>query len=78
MADKSLPEKASARWSAVKEFFKDLHTEMRRVTWPSRKQVRATTLVVIITVFAFAAYFALVDMALGRTITKVFDLFTKT
>lgn len=78
MTNKSLPGKVSARWSTIKEFFKDLHAEMRRVTWPSRKQVRATTLVVIVTVFAFAAYFAVVDMALGRTITKVFDLFTKT
>ena len=34
---------------------------MRRVTWPSWKQVRATTVVVIVAVFAFAAYFAVVD-----------------
>jgi len=34
---------------------------MRRVTWPSWKQVRATTIVVIIAVFAFAAYFAVID-----------------
>jgi len=78
MPGKSLPEMVVARWNAFKEFLKDLHAEMRRVTWPNRKQVRATTLVVIVTVFAFAAYFAVVDLALGRTITKVFDLFTKT
>jgi len=73
----SWSEKLRARWNGIREFFKDLHAEMRRVTWPNRKQVRATTLVVIVTVFAFAAYFAVVDLALGRTITKVFDLFTK-
>ena len=77
MESKSLPEKVGARWNAIKEFFKDLHAEMRRVTWPNRKQVQATTLVVIVTVFDFAAYFFVVDLALGRTITKVFDLFTK-
>ena len=77
MESKSLSDKVVARWNALKEFFKDLQAEMRRVTWPSRKQVRATTLVVIVTVFAFAAYFAVVDLALGRSITKVFDLFTK-
>jgi preprotein translocase subunit SecE len=77
MESKSLPDKVVARWNAIKEFFMDLQAEMRRVTWPNRKQVRATTLVVIITVFAFAAYFFVVDLALGRTITKVFDLFTK-
>ena len=46
--------------------------EMRRVTWPSRVQVQATTAVVIISVFLFAAYFALVDALLGSTINKIF------
>jgi preprotein translocase subunit SecE len=78
MEKTSLAKKVVARWNPVKEFFKDLHSEMRRVTWPNRKQVRATTVVVIVAVFAFAAYFAVVDFALGRTITKVFDLFTRT
>ena len=34
---------------------------MKRVTWPPWKQVRATTVVVIVAVFAFAAYFVVVD-----------------
>jgi preprotein translocase subunit SecE len=61
----------------VKEYVLDLQAEMRRVTWPSWKQVRATTAVVIVAVFAFAAYFAAVDMLLGRAIKRVFDTFTK-
>ena len=50
---------------------------MKRVTWPSWKQVRATTGVVIVAVFAFAAYFAVVDTLVGRFIQKLFDTFTK-
>jgi preprotein translocase subunit SecE len=50
---------------------------MRRVTWPTWKQVRATTGVVIAAVFVFAAYFFVVDFFVARGITKVFDLFTK-
>ena len=50
---------------------------MKRVTWPSWKQVRATTGVVIVAVFAFAAYFFVVDNIVGRVIQKVFDTFTK-
>ena len=49
--------------------------EMRRVTWPSWKQVRATTLVVIITVFLFAAYFRLVDLAVAAILNRVFSAF---
>ena len=66
------------QWPAqVKSYFEDLQGEMKRVTWPSWKQVRATTIVVIGAVFAFAAYFALVDMVVGRGVTKLFDTFSK-
>ncbi len=60
-------------WIAAKEYIADLKAEMRRVTWPTRKQVQATTAVVIAAVFLFAAYFAVVDLVLGRAITKIFD-----
>jgi preprotein translocase subunit SecE len=61
----------------VKTYVEELQTEMKRVTWPSAKQVRATTLVVIVTVFAFAGYFAVVDLIVGRAITKVFSTFSR-
>jgi preprotein translocase subunit SecE len=70
--------KGVGRWPArLKDYFDELQTEMRRVTWPNWKQVRATTLVVLATVFAFAAYFAAVDTLLSRTIGRVFNAFTK-
>jgi preprotein translocase subunit SecE len=67
-----------AAWPATtKNYFEELHLEMKRVTWPPWKQVRATTAVVIVAVFAFAAYFAVVDAVVGRLIQKLFDTFTK-
>lgn len=56
----------------VRDYIDELKAEMRRVTWPSRKQVQATTAVVVISVFLFAAYFALVDAVLGNSINIVF------
>lgn len=65
-------------WAArVKEYVGDLQSEMRRVSWPTREQVQTTTVVVIITVFLFAAYFWAVDLVLGRAITRLFDLLTQ-
>jgi preprotein translocase subunit SecE len=61
----------------VKDYFEELQAEMRRVTWPSWKQVRATTSVVIVAVFAFAAYFAVVDQLVSTAITKLFNAFTR-
>lgn len=78
MAEETSIATRAASWPAeMKSYFQDLQMEMRRVTWPSAKQVRATTAVVIVAVFAFAAYFALVDAIVGRAIQKIFDTFTK-
>ena len=62
---------------SAKSYLTDLKLEMKRVTWPSKKQVQATTAVVILTVFAFAGYFAIVDQILNRTIVRLYELLTK-
>lgn len=61
----------------AKDYLTELQLEMKRVTWPNKKQVQATTAVVILTVFAFAGYFAIVDEVLKRTITRLYDVLTK-
>ena len=60
-----------------KEYVGDLKAEMRRVTWPSRQQVEGTTAVVIISVFLFAGYFAVVDKLLESGALRLFNFFTK-
>jgi preprotein translocase subunit SecE len=61
---KALPERISS-------FLSDVRNEMRKVTFPSRKEVQATTLVVIITVIIFGAFFAVVDQAMGNGVAWV-------
>ena len=53
------------------DFLRDVRSEMRKVTTPSREEVRTTTTVVIVTVFAFAAYFYVVDAVLSRAIQSL-------
>ncbi len=57
------------------DFLRDVRTEMRHVTTPSRKEVQSTTVVVIICVFLFAAFFWIVDMAIGRGIDSLLKYF---
>ena len=52
------------------EFLKETRAELRKVVTPTRNEVQSTTIVVLITVFLFAAYFALVDLTLGSTLDK--------
>ena len=54
----------------IKGFFSDVRNEMRKVTFPSFKEVRATTIVVIITVFVFALYFWGIDLVLNQALDK--------
>jgi len=65
-------QRASGWPARTKNYFEELQMEMRRVTWPSWKQVRATTSVVIVAVFMFAAYFFVVDDIVNAAIQKLF------
>jgi preprotein translocase subunit SecE len=78
MADEqSLTQKAAAWPTQVKDYFQELQLEMKRVTWPSWKQVRATTGVVIVAVFAFAAYFAVVDTLVNEGMQRLISSFSR-
>ncbi len=65
---KSWPEK-------VRSFYNEVRTEMRKVTAPTLKEVRATTTVVIITVFIFALYFGIIDFIIQHAVTAMFSYF---
>jgi preprotein translocase subunit SecE len=60
----------------TKSYVEEVRAEMRRVSWPSWPEVRATTGVVIVAVFLFAAYFAVVDALVNSAINKVIHTFT--
>jgi preprotein translocase subunit SecE len=58
-------------YTRTADFLRDVRSEMRKVTTPSREEVRTTTTVVIVTVFAFAAYFYVVDAVLSRAVQSL-------
>ena len=62
---------------STRDYVGELRNEMRKVSWPNRKQVESTTGVVIFSVFAFAGYFFVVDSALQRVIKGIITYFTK-
>ena len=59
----------------IKGFYNDVRSEMRKVTAPTLKEVRATTTVVIITVFIFALYFGIIDFIIQHGVTALFGYF---
>ena len=61
----------------TRTFLGEVRNEMRHVTRPSPKEVRATTTVVIITVAIFGVYFYFVDLGIGHLVDLVFKKFTR-
>jgi preprotein translocase subunit SecE len=64
-------DRLKARPRELMDFLNDVRSEMRKVVTPTRPEVQSTTTVVIITVFIFAAYFALVDSIFGQGIHQL-------
>jgi preprotein translocase subunit SecE len=77
MSEVAILEKPAPLQVRIREYVDGLRDEMRLVTWPSWTQVRATTTVVIVAVFVFAAYFAVVDQLVGYGMEKLFAAFAK-
>jgi preprotein translocase subunit SecE len=63
------------QWDRVKSFYTDVRTEMKKVTTPTRKEVQSTTVVVIITVFLFGAYFGVIDYLISGGVNYILHVF---
>jgi preprotein translocase subunit SecE len=59
----------------TKSYLEEVRAEMRRVSWPTWTQVRATTGVVIAAVFLFAAYFFVVDSICRAAVDRILGAF---
>ena len=62
-------------WDNSRAFLHEVRNEMRRVTWPSRKEVYATTVVVIITSAFFGLYLFGLDVLLNAAVNWIFTTF---
>ena len=62
-------------WGRSRRFLTEVRNEMARVTWPTRREVYATTLVVILTSIFFGLYLGTVDLILNSLIGWVYSTF---
>lgn len=53
------------------EFFREVKVELKKVTWPTKKQTTGTTVVVIVFVFVVAAFLGLFDLGLSKLVQVV-------
>ena len=55
----------------LNEFLANVKAELKKVTWPSKKDAYASTMVVIVLVLICAVFFGGVDIILSRLIRLV-------
>jgi preprotein translocase subunit SecE len=59
--------------TSARAFLTDVKGEVKRTTFPSQREVKGTTTVVIITVFIFGLYLWVVDTFLFKAIQWIFN-----
>jgi preprotein translocase subunit SecE len=69
----SIVEKVADTWKEFTRFLSDVRAEMRKVVAPSRKEVQATTTVVIVAVFIFGVFFFVVDWIFSLGLTHLLN-----
>jgi preprotein translocase subunit SecE len=57
----------------IMNFFKEVVREMKKVSWPSRKELVNYTAIVLATVAFFTVFFAIVDLGISKLIRLVFE-----
>ena len=68
-------ESVTGWWGRSRRFLSEVRNETARVTWPSRKEVYATTLVVILTSIFFGVYLYGIDVLFSAIVSWIFNTF---
>jgi preprotein translocase subunit SecE len=58
-------------WQKFTSFLSDVRAETRKVVTPSRKEVQATTSVVLVAVFLFGVFFMITDFIFNRALHEI-------
>jgi len=61
-----------ATMQQFREYLKDVRSELGKVSWPTREELRDSTVVVIVTVLLVAAFIGIVDQGLNRAVALIF------
>jgi preprotein translocase subunit SecE len=65
-------ENSMALVERIREFTKDVRVEVTRVSWPTREELRDSTIVVIATVLLVALFVGIVDKILTLGVALLF------
>lgn len=55
-------------WKKIVQFLREVKVEIKKVTWPTRKEIIASTAVVLLTTIIIASFLGLVDYLLSEIV----------
>lgn len=58
--------------TSVAQFLREVRLELRRVNWPSRREVASYSLVVLVAVSLITLFVAMIDQLFGQFVLQVF------
>ncbi len=58
----------------IVEFFEETKREIAKVTWPTRREVSMTTMMIVVMALAVGIFFLFVDTALGFVVGKILGM----
>jgi preprotein translocase subunit SecE len=58
-------------FNIARQFLSDAKVELKKVTWPSRKELLSTTAIVIVLVLLIAFFLGIVDLGLVKIIKNI-------
>jgi preprotein translocase subunit SecE len=70
---KDLLDKLKNWFRGIIEFLKDTRKELHNVSWPSRREVTGTTIVVILAVFFFGFFLFITDVVVQFGMNNIFS-----
>lgn len=62
-------------FNKIKSFINEAIAELKKVSWPTKKEIKDTTLVVIIAVFIFGLYLFTIDLILQWILHNIYKIF---
>jgi len=60
-----------SKFEGAKQFLREVKTELKKVTWPSRRDTLAGTAVVLVTVFILGFFLGIADSLLSYIIKSL-------
>jgi preprotein translocase subunit SecE len=75
--EKKVSEKAVSEPGKIekaRDFFEDSRAELKKVTWPNKKEIRVTTIAVLILVAVMSIFLGFMDFGLVKAVEAITSL----